>query len=309
MLRRVATVAILLLAACGADDDASPSPTSDASTTSTVGESAAVETIDTGAGTCSMARSGDHVWVAALQANMLLRVSVEDRSIDQRVEVAGAPCWLVADDESVWVAPSESAEVIELDAVTGQEVGRVEIGDAPADPKLLLAAGSLWATVTPSGEVVRIDDGEVTARIPTGADPRALLEGDGLVWVANETGDTITAIDPATNEIARTLEVPNVSMLVTYDDGVLWVGRYAHSDVLALDPETGETIRTVDDVGNASPGLVRDGQVWIPDHLVSSIAVVDGDPIPVGEYPSHLLAMDDEVWVASYGDGVVEILE
>ena len=61
-------------------------------------------------------------------------------------------------------------------------------------------------------------------------------------------------------------------------------------------------------VGNASPGLVRT-DVWIPDHLVSSIAVVDGEPIAVGDYPSQLLAVDDEVWVASYGDGVVEILE
>ena len=32
-------------------------------------------------------------------------------------------------------------------------------------------------------------------------------------------------------------------------------------------------------------------------------------PSPTSDYPSDLLAVDDEVWVASYGDGVVEILE
>ena len=243
-----------------------------------------------------------------------MRIDPESRTVTARIEVPDHPCWITGNETSLWVAPSEAAYVEQFDAASGKSMRRVEIGSGPADPKLALAFGDLWATVTPSGEVVRITlDGEVAARIATGADPRSLIEGDGLMWVANETAGTITAIDPETNEVVRTLPVEHASALVAYTGGSLWVGRLETSDVIRVDPTDGKIVATYEVGGNPSPGLVVDGHVWVPNHLVSTLSVIsvaDGtvDTVDVGRYPSGLLEVGDDIWIANYGDGNVSII-
>src|SRR5262245_40684187 len=123
-----AAVALGLAAACGDTSDpprATRTPRA-AVTTPIAAPADPGEPIAVGAGACALARAGGAVWVTALQDESIVRIDPRTRAAGLTVPVEGHPCWLVGDERSVWVAPSEAATVVEIDARTGKERGRVE---------------------------------------------------------------------------------------------------------------------------------------------------------------------------------------
>jgi YVTN family beta-propeller protein len=322
-LRRVMTAAVALglAAACGGTSDppqATRTPRAAATTEATATPVPAAdpdEPIAVGAGACALARAGGGVWVTALQDEAVVRIDPRTRVPGVTVPVEGHPCWLVGDERSVWVAPSEAATVVELDARTGSERGRVEIGDGLADPKLALAGDSVWATVTPSGEVVKIDRASrrVTARVPTGRDPRSVISGGGLIWVANEGSGTVVGIDPDRARVVRSFKLPRVTMLVGFARGSVWAAQSSRRRVTRLDARTGRRLATVRVGGNPSAGLVSGGRIYVPNHLEDTVSIISTATgkvrnVTVGNYPSALVDVGDDVWVANYGDGTVQTL-
>jgi YVTN family beta-propeller protein len=319
-LRRVMTAAVALglAAACGGTSDppqATRTPRAAATTEPTATAVPAADPIAIGAGACALARAGGAVWVTALQEETVVRIDPRTRAAGVSVPVEGHPCWLVGDERSVWVAPSEAATVLELDARTGKERGRVEIGDGLADPKLALAGDSVWATVTPSGEVVRIDRAtrRLTARVPTGRDPRSVIAGGGLIWVANEGSGTIVGIDPARARVVKRFRLPRVTMLVGFARGSVWAAQGSRRRVTRLDARTGRHLATIRVGGNPSAGLVSRGRIYVPNHLEDTVSVIttatnEVRNVTVGNYPSALVDVGEDVWVANYGDGTVQTL-
>jgi YVTN family beta-propeller protein len=47
--------------------------------------------------------------------------------------------------------------------------------------------------------------------------------GAGAVWVANSAGRTVSRIDPATNQVVRTIPVGNVPVGIAIAGGLVWV--------------------------------------------------------------------------------------
>jgi DNA-binding beta-propeller fold protein YncE len=286
----------------------------DAGRGGTTGKSTGASTIDVGGGPCDLALAGDRVWISLLHTGDFVAVDASTGAVGTRREVGGSPCWLAAaDDDAVWVTPSEQARVERRNAVTGEVELDVSLGvSGAADAKLAIAFGDLWATVTPAGAVVRIDrtTGDVIATVPTGADPRSLLEGGGLLWVANETAGTISGVDPATNTVTRTLSLPDVSTLVAYAADSLWAAQGVGDTVVRLDPTDGSVLETRTVGGNPQRGLVIGSDIWVPNHLVSTVSILsttgpDVRTLRVGRYPSALARVGDEVWIANFGDGTV----
>ncbi|MET0831175.1 MAG: M15 family metallopeptidase, partial [Acidimicrobiia bacterium] len=271
--------------------------------------------IATGEGPCGLAAAGGRVWVSLLGEDAVTPIDPTNGEIGAEAPVPGSPCWIVGDEETLWVAPSAAGYLVRLDASTGQETRRVEIGEEPADPYLALAFGDLWATVPATGEVVRIEPstGEVVARIPAVDDPRSIVRGGGLLWVASASSGAVAAIDPSTDRVVRSFQVPGSNVLVAYVDDAVWLGSAGDHTVTEVDPETGAVVAVYPVGGNPQPGVVAAGRLWVPNHEEHTLSVIDlvagtVGTVAVGAFPSAVLEVDGVVWAADYGDRTVTVV-
>ncbi len=122
----------------------------------------------------------------------------------------------LVEDRYVWVIAMGERSLTRIDQRSGQAV------DAPAGPlpiALAAGAGSLWLG-DESGEVWRIDPEtlEVVAKIPVDGRLRGTAFGGGRVWVTTQTG--LLAIDPATDQITRSISLGDFET----DTGPIGVG-------------------------------------------------------------------------------------
>ncbi len=199
--------------------------------------------------------------------------------------------------------------------------------EIPAGPDWLVDAfGSLWVA-RDDGIVVRIDPeaGEVEAEISESSPARPLCQGIGAgeeeIYSCPPGADSITRIDPATNEIAGELKVeklPDQGRLITAA-GQLWLltdsGAAAEltggeDTVWAMCPLDGQLLR-VDAAGGEVTGALALGgaanasvsrSVWVG--FEGGVAQVDPDSLEVEAvyevYPrigGSLFATPDAVWV------------
>ena len=260
----------------------STAPTTSAPTSTVAGDgttsapSGLPGTIIAGDGPCDLALAGGRVWVSLLGDEVVVPIDPESGVVGDPVAVPGSPCWMAGDGDSLWVAPSAAGHIEHLDAATGRRIGRIELADGPVDAQLTFAFGDLWATVPPTDEVVRIaPDGEIVARIPVVDDPGGTVEGDGLLWVASAASGRVAAVDPATNAVARTFDVPGADRVIAHADGSLWVGSAADRTLTAVDPGSGAVVAVYPVGGNPQPGAVAAGRIWVPNHEDDTLSVVE----------------------------------
>jgi DNA-binding beta-propeller fold protein YncE len=67
------------------------------------------------------------------------------------------------------------------------------------------------------------DKATITATIPTGDQPSGVAVGAGSVWVTNVASDRVTQIDPATQDVVETFDVPGGPDDVAITENTVWV--------------------------------------------------------------------------------------
>lgn len=155
--------------------------------------------------------------------------------------------------------------------------------------------------------------GELAAveSIEVGKGPDGVFVGGGDVWVSNSKGDTITRIDPASDELAgRPIPVGGNPDGILYADDAVWVANTDDGTVSRID--AGGSSQEIA-VGSRPVALaLADVNVWVAnsgDGTVTRIdretAAVRGPAIPVGDTPAGLFIGPESVWVANLGDGTV----
>jgi ligand-binding sensor domain-containing protein len=153
----------------------------------------------------------------------------------------GAAFGLASTEDAIWAATNSARSLDRIDPVTGQVVASVTTGTEP--DSVALAAGSLW--VGHNGpDLVRVDPGtsEVVARIA--APLASVAEGEGAVWVA--TMNSVLRVDPATNEVTHTIELPGTrdgTYGIAVGDGAVWAGGPGRVD--RIDPASRDIVATV----------------------------------------------------------------
>ena len=109
-----------------------------------------------------------------------------------------------------------------------------------------------------------------------GRAPRGRRGRSDAVWVSNSEDDTVSRIDPATNEVAATIDVCGAPEGMAADDDGLWV------------------------VCEESGAVVRDRSA-LPNRA--------GKPIEVGLEPRFVAVAFDSVWVSNYLDSTITRLD
>lgn len=189
-----------------------------------------------------------------------------------RIGISPGADWLMIVDGNVWTAAGRG--IVRLDAATGERRAFTEL------PGICLAfdAGydSLWVGGCDDPAIWRIEPatGDVLATIdlPVAGieEEGSVAAGEGGVWVVS-TEHQLLKVDPTTNTVAGTWDLPIGAAAVRAGLGSLWVTVSDANQLLRIDPGD-PTSRTA---------------------------------ISVGAYPRFLAVGDDAVWVMNQRDGSV----
>jgi streptogramin lyase/predicted Ser/Thr protein kinase len=257
--------------------------------------------------------------VGVLLAAVALIVSFFDGegvSISAPIAVAKPPLRLAVGPRTVWVTSAVDGTLTGIDPRTRKLLSKARVGKGVAG--VTIGAGSVWVSNPRTGTVLRLDTaGKVTARLHLGGSPGAIVSGGGRIWVADEGGAGVTAIDgPQARVIRRRLAPHAAPLRLAVGAGGLWVSSASTGTVRRIDLGTmavGPPILA----GRGPAGVtVGHGLVWVANSRSATVTRVDpathsilGDPIPVGEQPGGIDAGTEAVWVASATDNSVTRLD
>ena len=254
--------------------------------------------------------------VAGLVAVLLLVLGGDGVSVSAPIAVADPPLRLAVGPRTVWATSATDGTLTGIDPDTRQVVSKSRVGKGASG--VTIGAGSVWVSNPRTGTILRLDHaGHVTARLHLGGSPGAIVSGGGRIWVADEDGAGVTAIDgPRARVIRRGLAPHAAPLRLAVGAGGLWVSSASTGTVRRIDLGTmavGPPILA----GRGPAGVtVGHGLVWVANSRSATVTRVDpsthsilGDPIPVGEQPGGIDAGTEAVWVASAADDSVTRLD
>jgi virginiamycin B lyase len=197
--------------------------------------------------------------------------------ITARIKVPEGPARLETGFGSLWMANTNSKEVLRIDPDTNKVIATIRVG---SKPDLSIGMG---------------------------------LE---YVWIADTKDKTVKQIDPKTNQVVRTIAVNlprETEGSIGVGEGSLWVltneGDTDSGTLSRIDPITGEISANIQVNAASHAALVAFGSVWVTSTAAGSVLRVDARnntvtaEIPVHTAPRFLAADEGSVWVVSQKDG------
>ncbi|MBW3623015.1 MAG: hypothetical protein KY468_06340 [Armatimonadetes bacterium] len=211
---------------------------------------------------------------------------------------------------------------------TAQTVGTVEFGANTNPLQIALVGNKAYVTLLFTGEVAVVDlpSLEVLKTIPTGEGPTGVQAAEGKVYVTNTAflgydaatmtstfgPGTVSVIDPAKDEVVRTLSVPvNPQDMALDPQGrlhVVSVGNYGDvaGAVTVFDPKTDQAVGTVPIGGSpsflaitpAGKAFLSDSSFGLTTYDAATLQVLRGpnQAIPVAPYAWDIVS-DARGWV------------
>ncbi len=234
--------------------------------------------------------------------------------VSEPIAVGRAPLRVAASPDAVWVSSERDGTLTRLDPESGEPIGRpVRVGTGVSG----VAVGGrwLWATNPRRGQLLRLDKdgGRVLETIALGGAPGPIALGGGRVWVADEDGAGVTAVNSEGGRVYRRGLPPHAAPLrLATGAGGLWVSNASSGEVRRIDLDSLE-VGEPTAVGRGPAGVtVARGLVWVANSRSDTVSKVDpsihavlGDPIEVGGRPGGIDAGSSAVWVASATEDAV----
>jgi streptogramin lyase len=235
-------------------------------------------------------------------------------SVSSPIAVGRPPLRLAVGAGAVWVTSAPDGTLSWIDPQK-QQLGGPALRLDRGVSGVTTGQGSVWVSSPRRGEVVQIEPAteRVEARVDVGGRPGPIVFGGGRVWVADDDGAGVTAINPAGPRVFRRGIAPHVAPLrLAFGAGSVWVSSASTGAVRRIDPVTATAGAPIP-VGRHPAGVtVGGGIVWVADSRSGTVTRVDpatrsllGEPIAVGERPGGIDAGTDTIWVANSGDDTV----
>jgi YVTN family beta-propeller protein len=258
------------------------------------------------------------ILVAAIVAAVLfLLLGSEDPDVSAPIEIGTPPLRVAAGPDAIWVTSERDGTLTRLDPETGEEKGR-PIKLDPGVAGVAVGGKWIWVTNPRRGKLLRLDprDGDVLKTISIKGEPGPIALGGGRVWLADETGRGITAVNAEGGSVYRQGVPPqSESLRLAFGAHSLWATIADAGVVRRVDPDSlvaSEPIR----VGRGPAGVVvADGFVWVANSRSGTVSKVDPSlrdvvaAIEVGGHPGGIDAGSDSIWVADAADGTVSRID
>ncbi|HYG95735.1 MAG TPA: hypothetical protein VD741_01380, partial [Solirubrobacterales bacterium] len=262
--------------------------------------------------------SGAVIFVLAMVAAALFLLLGDDGpEVSDPIEVGTPPLRIAAGAKTVWVTSERDGTLTRLDPETGKVVGRPRrLGRGIAG--VAIGGNWTWATNPRRGELLRLDprSGRVLRTVPVRGAPGPIALGGDRVWLADERGRGVSAVNAEGARLYRSGMPPQAPGLrLAWGAQSLWVAIADAASIRRVDPadfEAGEPIR----VGSGPAGVtVAGGFVWVANSRSGTVSKVDPvlrdvvASIEVGGHPGGIDGGTSAVWVANREDGTVSKID
>jgi YVTN family beta-propeller protein len=131
---------------------------------------------------------------------------------------------------------------------------------------------AVWVASYLDDTVSRIDPAtnQVLATIPVGSGPTSIAATAGTAWVTNSLDGTVGRIDVTTNRVID-IRVGECPMGVTASSDGVWVTNYSSDTVSRIDPDINRVVATA--VTGRGPIAIAEDvpHVWIANDLDATL--------------------------------------
>ena len=257
--------------------------------------------------------------LAALAVALFLLLGGNDVSVSSPVAVGTPPLRLAAGEGAVWVTSAADGTLTRIDPQGRRIVGKpLRLGRGIS--AVAVGRKSVWVSSPDTSSVLRVDPvtDRVISRIRVGGRPGAIIVAGGRIWVADQGGAGVTAINPEGERVFRRGIPPRSAPLrLAAGAGGVWVSSASTGSVRRIEPSTAEAAGPPIRAGRGPAGItVGGGLVWVANSRSDTVTRVDpsilgilGDPIAVGGRPGGIDAGPNLVWVASAADDSISRID
>jgi streptogramin lyase len=230
--------------------------------------------------------------------------------------IATPPLRLDVGPQAVWVTSERDGTLTRLDPESGEVIGKPRRIEGASG----VAVGSKWTWVTSprQGELSRLDPrtGRVLKAIPVGGEPGPIALGGGRVWVADEGGRGVTAVNSEGGRVYRRGLPPQAPRVrLAWGALALWATVADAGTLRRIDPATLATEEPIR-VGRGPAGVtVAGGFVWVANSRSGTVSKVDPalravvGSTEVGSHPGGIDAGTSTIWVADTEDDAVDRID
>jgi len=220
----------------------------------------------------------------------------------------------------VWVISISEPRITRIEAATGRRRGdQPRVGRGASS--IAAHGDDVWVSVPERGEVLRLNEGSgrVVGRVTTPLRPVLVAAGRSGLWVAGRAeaadgADALLHYDRAGERLLHRIDVPDGIRAITLGRGSAWMALAREARIVRVSPD-GDTRHAGWLTGEPASRLAYGaGHLWAS--LTDADAVARVDPLTglapeteIGRRPAHLTVAGGRLFVASYTDHTVRVLD
>jgi len=198
-------------------------------------------TIQGGQSEGGVAFGAGSLWLAS--GNGVIRVDPKSGRIVHRFPIPGlSAVRIVYADGAVWAARQGNGVVVKIDPVANIVVHHNPLHGWVSD--LAVGGGSVWVSIVPGGVYrLREDDLGFQQALAAGSDPEQISFGEGGLWVADPTANSISRIAQVSGARETLAGRGAEPVTAAYHRGLVWVA--ASPALKPLPPVSGQQLDVV----------------------------------------------------------------
>lgn len=187
---------------------------------------------------------------------------------------------------------------VDASAASGARIEHAQTAVRTGDPHGRIALAFLENVYDNSVTPIDLATGALLPRIGVGTSPHGgIFAADGMLYVPDRDGGTISVIDPVRLDVVRTIKVgQGPGSIVAAPDGTLWFVNAYDGTLQSIDPRTGTATAPIP-VGGTLGGLaISGGMLYVTVTSQDEVLPIDtrthafGTPIAVGRAPRAIVA-------------------
>ena len=187
-----------------------------------------------------------------------------------------------------------------IDARSGHVRSQVSVDQAPTS--VAFGEGAVWAANATADTVSRIDPlSRAVQTIAVGASPSGIAVGRNGVWVANHDDNTVSWINAQSNTVVRAIPVGAGPTAVAFGFGSVWVTNSDDRTVTRIDADTGRIVKTIPTNAVGGGIAVGSGLVWVTDEATRTVVEID----PATSSVTSTASVGAGPTGIAYGDGSI----
>ena len=231
------------------------------------------------------------------------------------IDVGSGPIDLTAAAGAVWTSNNLGGDISKVDPATRKQVDQIEISPDARLSSIAAGFDSLWVLNVQTNRVIRIAPlTKDKTPIQLEGRPSGVTAGGGRVWVTLRTEPAqLVEIDPSSNEVVDSFEVPANPEDVRFALDAVWVTSDTTNSITKMRPGNPPTQIPI---GARSDDMaVGAGSIWVTNRRDDAITRIDMQQpskhqrLRVGRRPEGVAADDRNVWVVNQDDNSVTRLD